>query len=88
LTRGNRTSQADRVYQELRARLLRGDLPIGQRLVEQQLAADFETSRTPVREALRRLEGDGHVVRDPSGGGCRGCARCASCTTCGSRSRS
>lgn len=28
------------------------------RLVEQQLATEFNTSRTPVREALRRLEGD------------------------------
>jgi DNA-binding GntR family transcriptional regulator len=61
-------SHADRVYLELRAKLLRGDLPAGQRLVEQQLAAEFETSRTPVREALRRLEGDGHLVRDPGGG--------------------
>ena len=61
-------SQAERVYAELRERLLRGDLPIGHRLVEQQLAAEFQTSRTPVREALRRLEGDGHIVRDPGGG--------------------
>jgi DNA-binding GntR family transcriptional regulator len=65
-TRG--VSQAERVYAGLRERLLRGDLPVGRRLVEQQLAADFETSRTPVREALRRLEGDGHIVRDPGGG--------------------
>ena len=61
-------SQAERVYAELRERLLRGDLPIGRRLVESQLAAEFNTSRTPVREALRRLEGDGHIVRDRGGG--------------------
>jgi len=61
-------SQADRVYAGLREQLLRGDLPVGRRLVEQQLAADFKTSRTPVREALRRLEGDGHIVRGPRGG--------------------
>lgn len=61
-------SHAERVYAGLRERLLRGDLPVGRRLVEQQLAAEFETSRTPVREALRRLEGDGHIVRDGSGG--------------------
>jgi DNA-binding GntR family transcriptional regulator len=70
---GNATraaSQAERVYTELRERLLRGDLPVGRRLVEQQLAAEFQTSRTPVREALRRLEGDGHIVRDPGGGVC------------------
>jgi DNA-binding GntR family transcriptional regulator len=65
-TRG--ISQAERVYAGLRERLLRGDLPVGRRLVEQRLAADFATSRTPVREALRRLEGDGHIVRDPGGG--------------------
>ena len=60
-------SQADRVYAGLREQLLRGDLPVGRRLVEQQLAADFRTSRTPVREALRRLEGDGHLVRGSGG---------------------
>jgi DNA-binding GntR family transcriptional regulator len=38
------------------------------RIVEQQLANQFKTSRTPVREALRRLEGDGHLTRDPGGG--------------------
>jgi DNA-binding GntR family transcriptional regulator len=64
------TSQAERVYTALRERLLRGDLPVGRRLVEQQLAAEFQTSRTPVREALRRLEGDGHIVREPGGGVC------------------
>ena len=67
---GARVSQAERVYTALRERLLRGDLPIGRRLVEQQLAAEFSTSRTPVREALRRLEGDGHIIRDRGGGMC------------------
>jgi DNA-binding GntR family transcriptional regulator len=67
-TRG--ATQADRVYSDLRERLLRGDMPVGRRLVEQQLAEEFETSRTPVREALRRLEGDGHIVRDRGGGMC------------------
>ena len=67
-TDGARAStQAQRVYAELRERLLRGDMPVGRRLVEQHLAAEFETSRTPVREALRRLEGDGHIVRDRGG---------------------
>ncbi len=63
-----KSSQTDRVYRELRERLIRGDVPVGGRLVEQQLAAEFKTSRTPVREALRRLEGDGHLTRDPAGG--------------------
>ena len=61
-------SHADRVYAGLRDRLLRGEVPLGRRLVEERLADEFRTSRTPVREALRRLEGDGHLVRAPEGG--------------------
>jgi DNA-binding GntR family transcriptional regulator len=61
-------SQAERVYDALRDALLAGELPAGERLVEVQLADRFATSRTPVREALRRLEGDGHLIRDPGGG--------------------
>lgn len=61
-------AQADRVYDALRESLTRGEIPIGSRLVEQQLAARFQTSRTPIREALRRLEGDGHLMRDAAGG--------------------
>jgi len=63
-----RVSQADLIYEQLRERVTRGAIPVGYRLVEQQLAAEFHTSRTPVREALRRLEGDGHLTRDPGGG--------------------
>jgi DNA-binding GntR family transcriptional regulator len=61
-------SQADRVYDELRESVTRCEIPLGSRLVEQQLAARFKTSRTPIREALRRLEGDGHLMRDVGGG--------------------
>jgi DNA-binding GntR family transcriptional regulator len=66
--RASAPPHAERVYEALRIRLLRGELPAGERLVEQRLAEAYETSRTPVREALRRLEGDGHLVRDGSGG--------------------
>ncbi|MFY9487159.1 MAG: GntR family transcriptional regulator [Solirubrobacterales bacterium] len=64
--RGN--SLAERVYQELRAALLLGKFPYGERLIEEQLAERFACSRTPVREALHRLQSDGHVVRHPMGG--------------------
>jgi DNA-binding GntR family transcriptional regulator len=64
----SRRSAADRVHHELRHQLLLGGFPYGERLVEEQLAERYGTSRTPVREALRRLEGDGHIMRDPSGG--------------------
>ena len=63
-----RAIHADLIYEQLRDRLTRGAIPIGRRLVEQQLAAEFRTSRTPVREALKRLEADGHLTRDANGG--------------------
>lgn len=65
---GGARSAADRVHDDLRRDLLAGKLPYGERLVEEQLAERFATSRTPVREALRRLESDGHLVREPAGG--------------------
>ena len=61
-------SRADRVHRELRRALLAGELPLTERLTEEQLAERFQTSRTPVRDALRRLETEGHLMRDRSGG--------------------
>lgn len=46
----------------------RGDLAPGARLVEADLADRFGVSRTPVREALSRLETQGVVARDPRRG--------------------
>jgi DNA-binding GntR family transcriptional regulator len=45
-----------------------GEMPPGMRLVEADLAARFGVSRTPVREALNRLESQGLVTRDPKRG--------------------
>src|SRR6476659_4397375 len=61
-------SIAERVYQDLRGELLFGQIPLGERLVEEHLAERYECSRTPVREALHRLQADGHVVKHPMGG--------------------
>jgi DNA-binding GntR family transcriptional regulator len=60
--------RSDRVYAELKTRLLQGDFSIGVRLGEVALAAEFEVSRTPVREALARLWSEGIVDRHPDGG--------------------
>jgi DNA-binding GntR family transcriptional regulator len=54
-------SVVDLVYRELRARILRGDVEPGQRLAQAELADELGVSRTPVREALRRLTGEGLV---------------------------
>ncbi|MGB8651317.1 MAG: GntR family transcriptional regulator [Mycobacteriales bacterium] len=52
----------DHVYDEIRRAVVEGRYAPGMRLVEQRLAEEFEVSRTPVREALRRLESEGLVV--------------------------
>lgn len=61
-------SHADRVHRELRRALLVGEIPLTARLTEEQLAERFQTSRTPVRDAIRRLETEGHLVRERNGG--------------------
>jgi DNA-binding GntR family transcriptional regulator len=58
----------DQAYEAVVERILDGRLPLGSRLVESALAAELGTSRTPVREAIRRLERDGLAVRTPTGG--------------------
>jgi len=61
-------SRANEVYAELRRELLLGRYPLIERLAEVRLAEQFGASRTPVREALVRLESEGLVVRRPEGG--------------------
>lgn len=46
-------------YQHLKRMLLSGELSAGDKVSEVQLAADLGMSRTPVREAIRRLEVEG-----------------------------
>jgi len=60
-------SHADRIHLELRRALLSGGMSPAARLTEAALAERFQTSRTPVREALRRLEAEGHLVRAVGG---------------------
>jgi DNA-binding GntR family transcriptional regulator len=55
-------------YAQLRRELLTDVIGPGERLREVELAERLQVSRTPVREALRRLESDGFVERSPTGG--------------------
>ncbi len=50
-----------RAYEEIRRRILEGELLPSSPLSEHQLAAALQLSRTPVREALKRLEKEGLV---------------------------
>ncbi|MAW24713.1 MAG: GntR family transcriptional regulator [Gammaproteobacteria bacterium] len=52
-------------YDYLVSKMQRGDLIGGMSVTEQGLAGELGISRTPVREALRRLEVDGLVVSEP-----------------------
>lgn len=54
-----------RVYQSLQDAIVSGELAPGQRLRDQDLAARLGVSRTPVREALQRLEDEGLVETSP-----------------------
>lgn len=53
---------ADAVYQALRQGIVHGDPPPGARLRSDALAKELRVSRTPVREALRKLEAEGLVA--------------------------
>lgn len=59
------TPLADEAYRRISEAMLAGDLPPGSRLVMDTLAERLEISRTPVRDALRRLEREGLV--EPTG---------------------
>jgi DNA-binding GntR family transcriptional regulator len=54
------------LYERLRAALAKEQFPPGARLSEVDLCARFEVSRTPIREALARLEQDGLIERQGS----------------------
>jgi DNA-binding GntR family transcriptional regulator len=58
---------ADAVYQVLRHCILHGDLAPKERLRSDALANELRVSRTPVREALRKLEAEGLVAQFGSG---------------------
>jgi DNA-binding GntR family transcriptional regulator len=57
----------DAVYEVLRRSILDGELPPGHRLRSEVLANNLKVSRTPVREALRKLETEGLVDASRSG---------------------
>jgi DNA-binding GntR family transcriptional regulator len=61
-------SLADIVTDRIREAIIRGRLHPGERLAEPALASEFGVSRSPVREALVRLEGERLVSRQANRG--------------------
>lgn len=62
------TPLRDVVFNTLRQAIIKGDLKPGERLLEIQLADKLGVSRTPVREAIRKLELEGLVTMVPRRG--------------------
>lgn len=56
------------VYEQLKVLIISNELPPGEALVEERLAAQWGISRTPLRSALARLERDGLVTTVPHKG--------------------
>ncbi|MHB8172417.1 MAG: GntR family transcriptional regulator [Thermincolia bacterium] len=56
------------VFESLREAIINGNLKPGERMMEIQLAEEMGVSRTPVREAIRKLELEGFVVMVPRKG--------------------
>jgi DNA-binding GntR family transcriptional regulator len=54
-------SVVDQVYAAIRERIVGGELARGQRVHQEDVAAELGVSRTPVREALRRLAAEGLI---------------------------
>jgi DNA-binding GntR family transcriptional regulator len=64
----NGRTLADHVASQLTAAIIEGRLPQGSKIVEEDLAAEYGISRGPLREAIRRLEGNKLLVRIPHAG--------------------
>lgn len=58
----------DVVFNTIREAILKGDFAPGERLMEKQLADKMGVSRTPIREAIRKLELEGLVIMIPRKG--------------------
>jgi DNA-binding GntR family transcriptional regulator len=65
---GRRPSQPQRVYQRLKQMILDNELQSGAFVLQEELGAMLGVSRTPIREALIRLESEGLVEIRPRHG--------------------
>jgi DNA-binding GntR family transcriptional regulator len=65
LNKGKHEPQSAVCYEYLVSKMQRGELVSGMSVTEQGVADELGISRTPAREALRRLESDGLVVSEP-----------------------
>lgn len=64
------SSIKDQIYHILKSEIINGTLKSGEKLVELNIAARFNVSRSPVREAIKQLVGDGLVENVTNRGAC------------------
>jgi len=65
MNKNNKVTACDAAYREIRSSIISGSYWSGERLIEVDIAKKLGLSRTPVREALKHLEKDGFLVREP-----------------------
>jgi len=65
--RSLRKVSKDIVYMTLKEWIINGELEPGQSLIEENIAGLLSISRTPLREAIQRLESEELVIRQPNG---------------------
>ncbi len=63
-----RKSLGEHVFENLKQAIIRGEVVPGTRLVESRIADALDISRTPVREAIHKLEREGLIEKLPRGG--------------------
>lgn len=68
ITEADGLPRGEHAYRHIRAAIQAGELKPGERLREVELAESIGLSRTPIREALARLESEGLVIHDASRG--------------------
>lgn len=64
----NKKLLRDKIYEMLKEAIYTGELEPGERIVETRLAEEIGISRTPIREAIRKLESDGYIDALENGG--------------------
>lgn len=68
MTGSDGSALVDRLAAAIQGQILGGSIPVGSRLRQEALAEEFDVSRTPVREALRKLQATGIVELLPNRG--------------------
>ncbi len=63
-----RKSLGQHVFENLKKAIISGEFESGKRIVETSIAETLDISRTPVREAIHKLEREGFLKKQPRGG--------------------